>query len=66
MTDEKPLEVGDVVELKSGSPKMTIEEIDEEEADVVWFVKTTEERSRYRLSSLQRWKARPISARVIG
>jgi len=30
-------QVGDVVELQSGSPQMTVEHIDSDEISVVWF-----------------------------
>ncbi len=33
------LEVGDVVQLKSGGPRMTVEEIDGKLIDCVWFEK---------------------------
>ena len=66
MDNEAPLKAGDVVELKSGSPKMTIEEISGESANVVWFSKNCEEnRGVYSLSTLRKWKPKPISARVV-
>lgn len=34
---EEILKAGDVVQLKSGGQKMTIENIDEPEAECVWF-----------------------------
>ena len=66
MKKENTLKIGDVVELKSGSPKMTIEEIDEQNATVVWFMKDGHEnRGSYRVSSLRIWKPKPISGPIV-
>jgi uncharacterized protein YodC (DUF2158 family) len=51
------LKAGDVVQLKSGGPKMTIEEIDTYDGDhnkasCVWFEKNKREESIFELTSL--------------
>jgi uncharacterized protein YodC (DUF2158 family) len=53
------LKVGDVVQLKSGGPKMTIEEIDNfggnhNQASCVWFEKSKRESHVFELTSLQK------------
>jgi uncharacterized protein YodC (DUF2158 family) len=58
MADE--LKVGDVVQLKSGGPKMTIEGIDAyglenyKQAICVWFEKSKRETHVFELTSLQK------------
>lgn len=37
MSEQKQWEVGDVVQLKSGGPQMTVERIWEEDVECVWF-----------------------------
>lgn len=45
---------------------MTIEDIDGEDADVVWFLKNgAENRRRYKLAVLQKWKPTPISGPIV-
>ncbi len=53
------LRIGDVVQLKSGGPEMTIREIDnysgggpKDEALCEWFAETTNKRATFKLTSL--------------
>jgi uncharacterized protein YodC (DUF2158 family) len=57
MTDE-PLEVGEVVQLKSGGPAMTIQGIGRvtEGFECVWFEGTTPHMESYKKEVLKRWK----------
>jgi len=53
------LEVGDVVQLKSGGPKMTITTIDKfagenEKAECVWFDKSNRKDALFQLETLQK------------
>lgn len=55
MSDE--FEIGDVVKLKSGGEKMTIEEIDGEGyVSCVWFEGTQPQRSSFTAATLQKHK----------
>lgn len=52
---EKIFEIGEVVQLKSGGPKMTIEYIpDDYNIKCVWFVKATLVRGEFKKTLLQR------------
>lgn len=59
MADE--IKVGDVVQLKSGGPKMTVNWVQEESAAMTagcsWFVKDQEKSGRFPVTSLQRVQA---------
>ena len=44
--------VGDVVVLKSGGPRMTVEEIEGQEVQCVWFDKTTQKRGEFNVALL--------------
>lgn len=44
--------IGDTVQLKSGGEVMTIEEIDEDSANCVWFVNQKVERGTFYLDTL--------------
>lgn len=45
---------GDVVQLKSGGPIMTVEEANFTEVWAVWFAYGKQQRSRFRADALQR------------
>ena len=45
--------VGDVVQLKSGGPSMTVQEITEEEALCVWFNRAEQMRDSFAAPALQ-------------
>ena len=45
--------IGDTVQLKSGGSVMTIEEIDGEYANCVWFVNDKVERNNFNLTTLK-------------
>lgn len=47
---------GDVVVLKSGGPRMTIEEINDDAALCQWFDGTKAQRERFPLKSLELYK----------
>jgi len=56
MADE--IKVGDVVQLKSGGPRMTVSWVSDESgtltAGCTWFVKDQEKFARFPVTSLQR------------
>jgi uncharacterized protein YodC (DUF2158 family) len=54
MTDKDTIKVGDIVHLKSGGPRMTVEEIEHGAAKTVWSVYGTQiiQRETFKLTSL--------------
>lgn len=48
------IKVGDVVQLKSGGPKMTVNEITDAAANCVWFVGGSRESGIFHPSSLEK------------
>lgn len=45
---------GDVVQLKSGSPAMTVINIDNEEVQCAWFVKGKQENGKFPISAIEK------------
>lgn len=41
------LSIGDVVQLKSGGPRMTVESVDDDWVDCVWFEKNNAHRQSF-------------------
>lgn len=51
--------VGDVVQLKSGGPKMTVLEVNPAMAYTTWFAGSKNERGNFPIASLQAVKDEP-------
>ena len=50
----QPFEKGDVVRLKSGGPKMTVDEVEESQVYCVWFDdKNTRKQDRFEAATLE-------------
>jgi uncharacterized protein YodC (DUF2158 family) len=49
-----PFQIGDVVELKSGGPDMTVESIEDLKASCVWFDKGDMKRALFPSNTLQK------------
>lgn len=67
----EPLKVGDVVQLKSGGPRMTIQSIGsfpslgmDNAAECVWFDSTTMNKQVFALDILIRYVVTPITIRT--
>ena len=58
-------EVGDVVQLKSGSEKMTVEEIDDGEVSCVWFVGNLPQRASFPSTTLKKAESSSGSRRIV-
>lgn len=56
--------VGDVVQLKSGGEKMTIEEVDGENVSCVWFDGKRAERSKFSSATLKKCVPTPLGSRL--
>lgn len=57
--------VGDTVQLKSGGPIMTVEDLDENSVDCVWFNGKTEKRNNFITATLKKVNA-SASIGVVG
>ena len=53
---------GDVVQLKSGGPNMTISEVTEQYAVCTWFAKVEVKESTFKLSMLEKYNPDDLSA----
>ena len=51
---------GDVVQLKSGGPIMTVKSVSGDDAACIWFEKTKEHRSVFPTALLSAFRRRPI------
>jgi uncharacterized protein YodC (DUF2158 family) len=49
-----PFQIGDVVELKSGGPDMTVESIEEVKVLCIWFDKADMKQARFPSDTLQK------------
>ncbi len=58
-------EVGDVVQLKSGSEKMTVEEIEDGEVSCVWFVENQLQRAAFPSITLKKVESSSGSRRIV-
>ena len=58
-------EVGDVVQLKSGSEKMTVEEIEDGDVGCVWFVGSQPQRSAFPSITLKKVESSSGSRRIV-
>jgi len=56
--------VGDVVQLKSGGVKMTIEEIDGNDISCVWFEGKNSHRQTFVSATLKKYVPSPVGVRV--
>jgi len=59
---EVPLKPGDVVQLKSGGPFMTIESVDDADAVCVWFEQSRQNRDKFALIMLTSAPGGPMRA----
>lgn len=63
---KEKIELGDVVQLKSGGPKMTVEKIDEDgKLTCVWFDKNEQYRETFDMIALEKSKAKVASFETI-
>lgn len=59
------IKVGDVVQLKSGSAKMTVEEIGDAGVSCVWFEGTQPQRGEFPVVTLKKAETSSGSRRII-
>ena len=59
------IKIGDVVRLKSGGPRMTVEDLSGEYASCVWFENSRALRGEFRLQLLEPAAAEGIGVMVI-
>jgi len=59
-----PLNVGDVVRLKTGGPEMTVEAVDAKSPDVIctWHADEVHQHSRFKSLTLRKVEAKPAKA----
>jgi len=48
------IEAGDVVEVKSGGPRMTVDWVEEGEVCCTWFSRSKREQAKFRLTTLKK------------
>jgi uncharacterized protein YodC (DUF2158 family) len=58
---EAKFKIGDIIQLKSGGPKMTITEVDGKHVRTVWFGGSKLENGRFPLEAIAPFKEEPKS-----
>lgn len=58
--------IGDVVQLKSGGPQMTVTRVHHDgDVDCQWFYRTDAQSGTFPAGSVQAYQQPPVSARVV-